>query len=197
MLRQGVYVNLQKQGEDGHSVVSARFIPQKYYKGIKSKKETKKQLTSIKKSIESYSKNVYIDRPKLTTYRNKKSNYIIQFNEAYGISITDKKAVAKLTGVTIKAQEHIIKKGKGAYYSSGSRPGQSSSSWAYARLASVIMGGKARKYDQHILDEENIVIKRPRKKVVSKSNKLSRSYFGKKIDKKTKKTKKHQNKIKN
>lgn len=187
MFRQGVYVNLQKQGEDGHSVVSARFIPQKYYKGIKSKKETKKQLNAIKKSIESYSKKVYIDRPKLKTYKNKKSNYIIQFNEAYGISITDKKAVAKLTGVTIKAQERIIKKGKGAYYSSGSRPGQSSSSWAYARLASVIMGGKAKKYDQHILDEENIVIKRPRKHTASKS------YFGKKIDKKTKKTKKTKN----
>lgn len=183
MFRQGVYVNLQKQTEDGQSVPSTRFIPQKYYKGIKSTKETKQQLNSIKKSIESYSKKVYIDRPKLKTYKNKKSNYIIQFNEAYGISITDKKAVAKLTGVTIKAQERIIKKGKGAYYSSGSRPGQSSSSWAYARLASVIMGGKAKKYDQHILDEENVVIKRPPKQTL-KSN------FGKKIDKKTKKAKK-------
>ena len=184
MFRQGVYVNLQKQTEDGQLVPSTRFIPQKYYKGIKSKKETNQQLNSIKKSIESYSKKVYIDRPKLKTYKNKKSNYIIQFNEAYGISITDKKAVAKLTGVTVKAQERIIKKGKGAYYSSGSRPGQSSSSWAYARLASVIMGGKAKKYDQHILDEENVVIKRPSKHMASKS------YFGKKIDKKTKKTKK-------
>ena len=61
-----------------------------------------------------------------------------------------KRLLQKKTGVSIKAQERIIKKGKGAYYSSGSRPGQSASSWAYARLASVIMGGKAKKYDQHI-----------------------------------------------
>ena len=97
----------------------------------------------------------------MKTHKSKKSNYIVQFNEAYGISITDKKAVATKTGVSIKAQERIIKKGKGAYYSSGSRPGQSASSWAYARLASVIMGGKAKKYDQHILDDENITIKKP------------------------------------
>ena len=68
--------------------------------------------------------------------------------------------------MSVKAQERILKKGKGAYYSSGSRPGQSSSSWAYGRLASVIMGGKAKKYDQHILDEESITIKSPSKKYV-------------------------------
>lgn len=187
MLGDGVYVNLQKKNEDGQSVSSQRFIPKKYYAGINSK-DTKKQIKSIKKSIESYSKGIYVDRPKLKTYKSKKSNYIVQFNEAYGISITDKKAVAKKTGVSVKAQEHIIKKGKGAYYSSGSRPGQSASSWAYARLASVIMGGKARKYDQHILDDENIKIKSPQK---SNFKKDSQSYYGKKVKKnKVKKTKK-------
>ena len=49
-----------------------------------------------------------------------------------------------------KGQNQILKKGRGAYYSSGSRPNQSSSSWAYARLASVITGGKARKVDNKI-----------------------------------------------
>ena len=37
----------------------------------------------------------------------------------------------------------IIKKGQGAYYSSGSRPNQTPHSWGYARLGSSISGGKA------------------------------------------------------
>ena len=182
--QQGMYINLQKEEENGTPASSRRFIPKKYYAGINSK-DTKKQIKSIKKSMESYPKGIYIDRPKLKTHKSKKSNYIVQFNEAYGISITDKKAVEKKTGVSIKAQERIIKKGKGAYYSSGSRPGQSSSSWAYARLASVIMGGKAKKYDQHILDDENIKIKKPS---VSKKKLTKKSFIGKKV-KKNKKTK--------
>ena len=38
----------------------------------------------------------------------------------------------------------------GAYYSSGSRPNQTKHSWAYARLASVLMNGPARNYDNNI-----------------------------------------------
>ena len=41
-------------------------------------------------------------------------------------------------------------KGKAAYYSSGSRPEVSKEQWAYARLASVITGGKARQVDKKI-----------------------------------------------
>lgn len=185
MFRQGLYINLEKENEGGKTISSKRFIPEKYYTGINSK-DTKKQIKSIKKSIESYPKGIYIDRPKLKTYKSKKSNYILKFNKAYGVSITDKKAVAKKTGVSVKAQERILKKGKGAYYSSGSRPGQSASSWAYARLASVIMGGKAKKYDQHILDDENIKIKKPH---LSKTKVTKKSLIGKKI-KKNKKTNK-------
>ena len=37
----------------------------------------------------------------------------------------------------------IVKKGQGAYFSSGSRPNQTGHSWGRARLASAITGGKA------------------------------------------------------
>jgi len=47
----------------------------------------------------------------------------------------------------------IVRKGEGAYYSSGSRPNQTPQSWAYARLASAITGGKAAKVDYHILEK--------------------------------------------
>ena len=41
----------------------------------------------------------------------------------------------------------------GAYYSSGSRPNQTPFSWGNARLASVIMGGPARKIDKKIWEK--------------------------------------------
>jgi len=47
----------------------------------------------------------------------------------------------------------IFRKGQGAYFSSGSRPNQTGHSWAYARLASSITGGKAAAVDYKILEE--------------------------------------------
>ena len=69
--------------------------------------------------------------------------------EKYNHKITDKNFINNNI-ISNKGQNLILKKGRGAYYSSGSRPNQTSSSWAYARLASVIMGGPARKVDKNI-----------------------------------------------
>ena len=51
------------------------------------------------------------------------------------------------------SMETILRKGRGAYYSSGSRPNQTAESWARARLASSVTGGKAAKYDYKHLEE--------------------------------------------
>ena len=149
------------------------FIPKKYYENLSST-DKKKQVKYLKKSRKAYKKGEYIDRPKLDSYVNKKSKYIVAFTKAYDVSIMDIDKVQKVTGVTKKAQERILAKGRGAYYSSGSRPGQSAASWAYARLASVIMNGPARKIDQHILNEEKIVIKKPVKNNKKTKKKLKK-----------------------
>ena len=47
----------------------------------------------------------------------------------------------------------MVKKGQGAYYSSGSRPNQTATSWGIARMASDITGGKAAAVDYNILEE--------------------------------------------
>ena len=52
-----------------------------------------------------------------------------------------------------KALLKIVKKGQGAYYSSGSRPNQTAHSWGIARLASAITSGKAAAIDYKILEE--------------------------------------------
>jgi hypothetical protein len=63
------------------------------------------------------------------------------------------KKLEKKTKCSLKGLKAIVKKGAGAYYSSGSRPSQTSQSWAYARLASALTGGNSSKVDYHILKE--------------------------------------------
>jgi len=65
--------------------------------------------------------------------------------------VVPNKELAKKTGCTLKTLKDIVRKGEGAYYSSGSRPNQTAHSWAYARLASAITGGKASLVDIHLL----------------------------------------------
>jgi len=123
-------------------------IPEKYTAKL-SRRDRNKQKKNLIKSRKMYKKGVYVDRPKLKSYPKKKSNHIVKFEKRYNHKITDKDFIDKHI-LSKKGQNQILKKGRGAYYSSGSRPNQSSSSWAYARLASVIMGGKARKVDNKI-----------------------------------------------
>jgi hypothetical protein len=123
-------------------------IPKKYTQKL-SKTEKQKQLKNIKRSKKSYKKGIYIDRPILKSYQHKKSQWILKFEKKYKHKITDKKFIRENI-ISTKGQNLILKKGRGAYYSSGSRPNQTANSWAYARLASVIMGGPARKVDQKI-----------------------------------------------
>jgi hypothetical protein len=49
----------------------------------------------------------------------------------------------------------ILAKGAAAYASSGSRPNVSSFAWKFARLASVLTGGKAYKIDKDLVGEES------------------------------------------
>jgi hypothetical protein len=123
-------------------------IPKKYTAKL-SRKDKSKQKKNLIKSRKMYKKSIYIDRPKLKSYPKKRSAHIVKFEKKYNHKITDKDFIDKNI-LSTKGQNKILKKGRGAYYSSGSRPNQSSNSWAYARLASVITGGKARKVDNKI-----------------------------------------------
>lgn len=114
-----------------------REVPANYLKGLKGK-EREKQIKSFFEGK---------DRPK-TSVKTKRSKHTIAFEKKYGTKISDKKFIHENI-ITNKGQELILSKGRGAYYT-GSRPNQTASSWAYARLASVIVGGPARKIDKDI-----------------------------------------------
>lgn len=57
------------------------------------------------------------------------------------------KAKAEKYNAPLGALTTVYRKGMGAFYSSGSRPGMSAHGWAMARVNSFLKGGKARKVD--------------------------------------------------
>jgi hypothetical protein len=72
-------------------------------------------------------------------------------HDKYVSNILPNKELVLKTGCKLSALKQIVKKGEGAYYSSGSRPNQTPQSWGIARLASSITGGNASTVDFHII----------------------------------------------
>jgi hypothetical protein len=129
-------------------------VPIKYLPKRLSKKDKAKQKKQLKKSRAAYKKGIYINRKPLKSFKNKKSQHLINAEKIYKVNkIVINNNLAKKTGCSIKALNKIVKKGIGAFYSSGSRPSQTSYSWGIARLASSISGGKAAAVDYNILVE--------------------------------------------
>lgn len=108
----------------------------------------------LKTSKEAYKKGVYITRKRVKSYSSKTSSHIIKAKKIYNIDrVIPSSKLAKKTGCSKKALTEIVKKGKGAYFSGGSRPNQTSTSWGNARLASAITGGKSAAVDFNILNK--------------------------------------------
>ena len=127
-------------------------IPKKYIPSFLTSKDKKKQKRELKKSRKMYKKKKYYTRKKVKSFKSKVSPHIVKAKKIYkvnNISANDK--LARATKCSKTGLSKIIRKGKGAYFSSGSRPNQNASSWGKARLASSITGGKASKVDYHIL----------------------------------------------
>ena len=124
-----------------------------------SRKDKKKQIRTLKRSRRAYTRGKYINRPKLKSYKSKKSNWVTKFEKKYGKDVKTYTEIEEKTCIPKKALMEVVKKGKGAYYSSGSRPNQTASSWGKARMYSFIMGGPTRKVDNHIIKKYNIKFK--------------------------------------
>jgi hypothetical protein len=127
-------------------------FPIRYVPNVLTKKDKKKQINMIIKSKKLYKKHKYYTRKNISSYKNKKSNHISNARKIYNIkNITPNKELARKTGCKISALKQIVKKGEGAYYSSGSRPNQTPQSWGLARLASSLTSGKAAAVDYDII----------------------------------------------
>lgn len=143
-------------------------LPMRYVQGLKKKE---KQL--YKKEIEETNK--YYKRTRLVKGRadvrtrlssqyvknlpKKRSSYSEEFERRYGFKVTDLTKVKKLFPDTDSRE--IIRKGEAAY-ASGSRPsviGKGGAiQWGYARLASVLVGGKALQVDKDLVGPKSLKV---------------------------------------
>ena len=128
--------------------VPIRYIPKRL-----SRKDKKKQSRMLKKSRRDYKKGKYYTRKKVKSYDSKESQHIINAKKIYKVENMSIPELAKKTSCKQSALSKIVKKGQGAYFSSGSRPNQTAHSWGMARLASSITGGKAAAVDYNILEK--------------------------------------------
>jgi hypothetical protein len=129
-------------------------IPRRYLPSLKEIKDSAKQVKMLMKSRKQYKKGKFFTRKKIKSYKSKTSNHITDARKIYGIqNITPNNELARKTGCSLSALKQIVRKGQGAYFSSGSRPNQTSQSWGLARLASSITAGKSAAVDYDILEK--------------------------------------------
>jgi hypothetical protein len=129
-------------------------IPLKYLPKRLTRTDRTKIASELAKSRRLYKRGKYYTRRQVASYPHHKSQHISNAERIYKTqNIRPSRELAAKTGCSIKALQAIVKKGQGAYFSSGSRPNQTAHSWGYARLASAVTGGKSSVVDFHILDK--------------------------------------------
>jgi len=128
-------------------------FPIRYVPKNLSNKDKQKQIKMLLKSKKLYKQHKYFTRKQIH-YPHTKSKHLLKAYQVYNIkSISPNQELANKTGCQLSALNQIVKKGEGAYYSSGSRPNQTAQSWGLARLASSITGGKSAAVDYDILEK--------------------------------------------
>lgn len=127
-------------------------IPKRYVPVGLAAKDSLLQKKYLDRSRKAYKKGRFINRPALKSFTSKASPHIYRATNIYGVrTMKPNNQLARATGCKKWALAKIIKKGEGAFYSSGSRPNQTPQSWGYARLASALTGGPSSQVDYSIL----------------------------------------------
>lgn len=155
-----------------------QFIPKRYLPAQLSEKDRRRQKKGIQNSRRLYRQGIYVPRPHVT-FKSKPSPHVKRAKFIFQVeNIFPTRELAKATGCPLAVLKGIVKKGEAAYYSGGSRPNQTAQSWAIARLASALTGGKASKVDFHLLRKCNPTKKAYRYAIKPKS--LSKKWIPKK-----------------
>lgn len=130
-------------------------VPLRYLPNRLTRKDKQVQAAMLLKSRKLYKNKQYFTRKKIASFTSKPSPHIADAIRIYKLkqgNVKPSQELSKATGCTLGALNQIVRKGKGAYFSSGSRPNQSAQSWGLARLASSITGGKAAAVDYNIIN---------------------------------------------
>ena len=127
-------------------------VPIRYLPKHLTRRDTSRQRGYLNKSRRLYKRGVYYNRPKVASFHNRPSPHVARAMKMYGVSsLAPSSKLARDTGCQIEGLRKIVRKGEGAYFSSGSRPNQTAQSWGYARLGSAITGYNAAIVDYPIL----------------------------------------------
>lgn len=124
-------------------------IPQKYLANLTPQQRLLQERLIRRSQKEYREKGVVRDRPAVSQKTPPRSKHAKKFQEKYGFPVTDLKKVKSMFPDT--DVDAILAKGAAAYSSSGSRPNTSSFAWRFARLASVLTGGKALEVDKDLV----------------------------------------------
>jgi hypothetical protein len=129
-------------------------INKRYLPKALSRKDRKIQLNMLLKTKKNYKKGIYYTRKRLSSYKSKTSSHIKDALRIYNVPVIDAtNELSRASGCSKTTLKKIIRKGEGAYFSSGSRPNQTAQSWGKARLASSLTSGKAAAVDYDILEK--------------------------------------------
>jgi len=127
----------------------------RYLPDTLSRRDKIRQRKELTKSRKLYKQHKYYTRKSVKSFRSKPSKHLDRARKLYGVEhIKPTRELSKQTGCSLKGLRQIVRKGEGAYFSSGSRPNQTAQSWGRARLASSITGGNASLVDFHIINKE-------------------------------------------
>ena len=138
-------------------------ISEKYTKGL-SKEDANKKTKNVKQSKELLKKGKVQEASELakkrpTTKDSKKSSYTLRFKKKFPDIKPRSKKFQEVTGIPLAAQKEIVKRGEGAFLSSGSRPSVSSpTQWGIARLYSYYFN-KGKTFDLDLKKKYNIKFK--------------------------------------
>jgi len=129
-------------------------VPKRYIPKRLTARDLAKQKRELRKSRKLYKQGKYYTRKHMSSFHSKPSRHLDYARKLYKIdTITPSAELAEKTKCSQDALEKIVNKGRGAYFSSGSRPNQSAESWGLARLASAITGGASSAIDYSVLAE--------------------------------------------
>lgn len=115
--------------------------PPKYFKGL-SKTRKAKRVQEIKKfgAMSHNNPKAYVGFSTNKDVKTRKSSYTKKWNSLYP-GVKSLKDRAKLTGVPLDLIEKCYNRGMAAWRT-GHRPGATQQQWGYARVSSLLLGGK-------------------------------------------------------
>jgi hypothetical protein len=135
-------------------VQKQKHVPRRYVPNKLTRTDKKRQREMLKKSRRQYKEGKYYTRKRIKSFKSKPSNHVTNAKRLYKVNkLKPSRTLAIKTGCSLQSLREIVKKGEGAYFSSGSRPNQTAQSWGYARLASSVTGGKSAAIDYNILEK--------------------------------------------